>query len=236
MNSVPQTPSIKSRRRLWPRFTLRVLLALVTLIAVGLGIWTHRAREQRRIVDRINAVGGSVCYERDGPAAPQQRSAVIEWLAESLGRDFFEGVVAAGILERELLPDVVELGRVERLQIFCDDLEDRDIALLARGPAIEVLNLGVDFENSLTKVTDRSLVVLARMPKLRVLHVRGVGLSEAGIDALAASPTLEVLDIGSCAADVDASDFDEIKRRDRIKSLLVWRNGANGTEAIIARW
>jgi hypothetical protein len=135
------------------------------------------------------------------------------------------------------VPDVVKLGRVERLQIFCDDLEDRDVALLARCPAIEVINIGVDFENHLTKVTDRSLVVLAKLPKLRVIHLRGTNISETGIQALATSPTLEVLDIGSCAASVDASDFDEIKRKDRIKSLLVWRNAANGEEMeVIARW
>ncbi|HEX5102946.1 MAG TPA: hypothetical protein VFV87_04000, partial [Pirellulaceae bacterium] len=56
-----------TRRRFWPRFTLRVLLVAVTAVGVGLGIWTHRAREQARIVKLIQDGGGMVCYERDGP-------------------------------------------------------------------------------------------------------------------------------------------------------------------------
>ena len=236
MSAEPQIAARRSRGRLWPRFTLRVLLVFVTAAGIGLGYWTHRAREQARIVKIIEDGGGMVCYEREGPEAPEPRNFVVEWLAGKLGRDYFEGIVAASIQERELVPDVVKFRRLGRLQIFCDELDDRDVAQLARCPAIEVLNLGVDAENRVTRVTDRSLLVLGRLPRLRVLHVRGAGLSEAGIDAMAASPTLQVLDLGSCAPSVDASDFDNIKRLDRIKSLLAWRGRQGGPDEIIARW
>ncbi len=234
-STVPPVPPTRPCR-IWPRFTLRVLLIFVTLVAVGLGYWTHRAREQGRIVKRIQDGGGMVCYERDGPDAPEPRSAVIEWLAKSLGRDYFESVVEADIQEREQVPDVVKLCRVTRLYISCDELDDQDVARLANCPYIEVLNLGVDGEYRLTKVTDRSLLVLSRLPRLRVLHIRGAGLSEQGISALAASPTLEVLTLGSCAPSVDASDFDAIKHHGRIQSFLAWRRAKSGPEETIARW
>src|SRR5262245_54423169 len=90
-----ETPPVaKLRRRLWPRFTLRVLLFVVTSVGIALGYWTHRARQQQRIVGLIEAGGGSVYYEHEGPLAPR-RSPVIAWLAESLGRDYVEDVVEA---------------------------------------------------------------------------------------------------------------------------------------------
>ncbi|MDX1948078.1 MAG: hypothetical protein SFU86_21955 [Pirellulaceae bacterium] len=51
MTSEPK-PATKPHR-LWPRFTLRVFLAVITLLAIGLGWWTHRAREQRRVVQAL---------------------------------------------------------------------------------------------------------------------------------------------------------------------------------------
>jgi len=63
-----------------------VLLIFVTLVAVGLGYWTHRAREQGRIVKRIQDGGGMVCYERDGPDAPHV-AVISESLARSRWRD-----------------------------------------------------------------------------------------------------------------------------------------------------
>jgi hypothetical protein len=226
-----QSTARPGRRRLWPRFTLRVLLVVVTTVGIALGYWTHRARQQRRIVELIEAGGGSVFYKYGGPSA-LRLSPVIAWLAESLGRDYVENVVEAAVHDRETVPEVLKLRRWRQLQMYGDALDDRQLAQLAGCRDLEVLNL--DF--GLKKVSHPTLRMLSQLPKLRVLHLRGVGISEAGIRDLAASPTLEVLDIGSCDASVDASDFDAVKRYDRIKSLHVWRRGKNGSEEIIARW
>src|SRR5262245_28810256 len=125
-----ETPPVaKLRRRLWPRFTLRVLLFVVTSVGIALGYWTHRARQQQRIVELIEAGGGSVYYEHEGPLAPR-RSPVIAWLAESLGRDYVEDVVEAAVHDRETVPEVLKLRRWRQLQIYCDALDDRQLAQL----------------------------------------------------------------------------------------------------------
>jgi hypothetical protein len=208
-----------------------VLLVVVTTVGIALGYWTHRARQQRRIVELIEAGGGSVYYEHEGPLAPR-RGPIIAWLAELLGRDYVDTVVEAAVHDRKTVPEALKLHRWRQLQIYGDELDDRQLAQLARCRDLEVLN--VDFR--LKKVSGPTLRMLSRLPRLRVLHVSGVLISEAGIRDLAASPTLEVLSIGSCDASVDASDFDAVKRQDRIKTLHVWRRGKNGSEEIIARW
>jgi hypothetical protein len=235
MTPASESPT-SARCRFWPRFTLRVLLVFVTMVGIGLGYWTHRAREQARVVRLIQDGGGMVCYERDGPTAPDPRNFAVEWLAARLGRDYFEGITAAGIRERESVQPVSRLHELQQLQIFCDEVNDEDIQALARCRHIEVLNIGVGVESHLTKVTDRSLAMLAALPRLRVIHLHAREISEAGIQTIASLPTLEVLDIGSCDASVDASDLEVIKRQGRIQSLVVWRRAKSGSLEIIARW
>jgi hypothetical protein len=45
-----------------PRFTLRVVALLVTLLAVALGMWTNAARRQAEAVRAIERLGGYVRY------------------------------------------------------------------------------------------------------------------------------------------------------------------------------
>ena len=54
-----------NRRRFF-QVSIRTLLILTTLVAIGLGYWTriqHRAQEQKLAVARITSLGGSVVYD-----------------------------------------------------------------------------------------------------------------------------------------------------------------------------
>jgi hypothetical protein len=232
------------KRRFWPRFTLRVLLVFVTLVGVGLGFWTHwtnRARQQRRIVEQIEQGGGMVCYEREGPGAPEPRNFAVEWLATILSRDYLEGIVQVSLHNREAIPNLPKLHGLETIGIRDANLDDSDLTAIANCRDLVVLYIGdaYFFGDNVPKsqISDRSLILIARLPKLEIAHVHGTGFTRAGIEALAQSPTLRSLEIGLCDPSVVASDFDTIKGLGRVKSLKAWRGkeGELGFEEII-KW
>jgi hypothetical protein len=206
-----------------------VLLVFVTLVGVGLGYWTHRARQQRRIVERIEQGGGMVCYERDGPTAPEPRNFVVEWLATVLSRDYLEGVTTAAVHDHELVRDLAALQGLETLIVVDEQLRDEDLLELARCKELQLLQIGDGrFSQSRWQLEDRSLQLIARLPNLQSAHLCGTNFTGKGIDALASSPKLKYLNIGSCAGSVRASDFEKIKRLGRIQSLLAWRHNLAG--------
>ena len=75
---------MKSTRR-YLTFSLRTLFILLTVLAVWLGVIVNRAREQREAVRAIEALGGTVDYER---------TAVPKWLRQLIGDEYFQEVWA----------------------------------------------------------------------------------------------------------------------------------------------
>jgi hypothetical protein len=233
------TESPPRKRRFWPRFTLRVLLVSVTLVGVGLGYWTHRARQQRRIVERIEQGGGMVCYERDGPDAPEPRNFAVEWLSEKLGRDYFESVTMAVVHDGKLVRDMYALPNLDVLTVYDGSTCDDDLTGLTSLGCLRILQIG-DAGNPggvapRSRISDPSLRVISRLPQLTVAHLHGTGFTREGIKSLAFAPNLQQLDIDGCADSVQASDFDEIKSLGRIHILVAWRGkpGGSGLEKIV---
>lgn len=228
MSPTVEVPA-KSRRRFWPRFTLRLLLVAVTVVAIALAFWTHRAREQARIVKLIEAGGGMVCYERDGPAAPEPRSFVVEWLAERLGRDYFEGVTTAFVYDRKLVRELKALQGLDSLSVFDETTCDDDLAMLSRLNQLRYVRIGdgnpFDAKLPQSQISDRSLRVIARLPRLEIAHLQGTGFSSEGIKSLRELPLLSDLQIGLCNDSVTARDFDEMKRSGHVRTLIAWRTG-----------
>jgi hypothetical protein len=95
-------------RRRWLQFSLRGLLALLTVFAIWLGVIVNRAREQREAVKAIEATGGIVQYDWQ---VNLERASMIEgfehykvfrkygspggpaWLRRRIGNDYFQNVV-----------------------------------------------------------------------------------------------------------------------------------------------
>src|SRR5262245_21299145 len=123
----PKTRRPHSRRL---RFTLRLLLGLVTLLCIGLGVWTHRAREQRRIVEKIERSGGIADYDylrvRDGSII--DHSPLPPWLINLLGQDFFHNVTSVGVHKtKDLVRALARLPRLQSVMIKVSELDDDDL-------------------------------------------------------------------------------------------------------------
>jgi len=232
---------VSARRRLRPRFTLRLLLVAITAVCIGLAIWTHRAREQRRVVELIEQDSGMVCYERDGPTAPEPRGLVVEWLASVLSRDYLERVVSATVHNRKVLRDLGNLRGLESLQICDHRLNDDDLAALLVCRDLRVIQIGDTYffgdDVPKSQISDKSLHIIARLPKLETARLHGGGFTRKGIETLASSPTLRDLEIGLCNESVVARDFDKLKHLGRIQTLQAWRptEAGLGVEEIV-KW
>jgi hypothetical protein len=224
-------PPLRPRRRL--RFTLRLLLAGITLLCLALGWWTHRAREQRRAIDRIEAAGGGVAYNffHSGQTPAGEfwyESSLPPWLNSTFGYDFFHTAIEADIYDRSTMPELRRLPYLQDLFIKANDLTDEDLAVLSSLPRLRTLwvhgeHHGQNRDTNLTLIGDRSLDAIAALPQLERASIHGRAFSRKGIEALSVAPMLDNLEIASFDSNVNSDDFEPLKRQGRIRHLDAWR-------------
>ncbi len=89
MNDAASSP----KRRRWLRYSLRTMLLAFTLLALWLGVQTDRAIKQRRAVEVVERLGGSVNYrhQRKGENGYDRKAEHWSptWLRRFVGDDFF---------------------------------------------------------------------------------------------------------------------------------------------------
>lgn len=72
--------SLFAKRRI--QISLRSFFAVLAIAAILIGLKTHRAQQQKKLVDQLRADGFMVLYDGHGP----------EWLARLAGLDFAQSV------------------------------------------------------------------------------------------------------------------------------------------------
>ena len=226
-------PPSASRLRL--RITLRLLLLLVSVLCLALGWWTQRARKQRRLVARMSEVyydyQGRIYYdERDNllssPFA-ERCSWVPPWLLNKLGVDFFHNVIEAHVSDRD---SIAELDRFDlrELHIVCENVRDADLQQISKLRKLEVVTICppgwyTGRDPQLTPVTDRTLDVIGRLPRIEEVHIFGSGFTAKGLAALAKAQTLRKVYLTSCAEDVDSCAIEPFKRSGNVQNLKIVR-------------
>lgn len=174
----------KPKRR-WFQYSLRTLLIVMTIIAVGLGWWSHKARQQREAVAALEKAGGLAVYdfqERQLDKPPYWP----RWLIGILGIDYFADVTAAGSTEifpalamtNAALEPLGALPRLRALNLDTTQISDEGMQHLKRFHALEWLNL-----NS-TQVTDAGLEQLKDLRGLKELNLTQTRVTDAGVKRL----------------------------------------------------
>jgi hypothetical protein len=236
MSPTSESPT-PARRRFWPRFTLRALLVMVMVLCLSLGWWTHRWREQRQIVERIERMG-MVRYDYE----PKNWTpgTFKGWLLDTLGHDAFFQVGQANVFDRELIRDLPRLPGLNHVEIRVNNLGDADLVSLAQCDKLEWLEIGSSwylFEEEFqpSRITDDGVRILAEIPTLRYLEIRNATISDAGVQALTESPSLRELEIGTCDRSVSPEDFQAIQSEGRVRLLRAWRvsHDKHGVEEIV---
>jgi hypothetical protein len=227
------------------RFTLRLLLAAVTVTCVWLAIHTQRARQQQQVVQHIQAKWGSVTYDYDHGLAAKtgEGSPVPRWLLSRLGKDFFHSVTAAHVRGEVNLAEVAKLSSLEDLTIWKEDLTDADMEHVTRLCNLLSLVIQSDKHQTLpgdypdtTHIGDGSLAILATLPRLQKVYLDGYHFTGRGLAALATSRSLREINVRNCDASVTATDVEPLRKNGLIKKLAVRRwTEANGEE-VVASW
>jgi hypothetical protein len=171
------------------RFSMRTLLALMTVVAVAMAVWSAYVqpfRAQRDSLAKITALGAqSSSVAALGPSWQK-------WLVETMvGSNQFVHVVTADLRNsRVTSADVSAMAGLKFLKVLYLDraeLTDSNVSALSQMSALETLSL------KYTRLTDDGLAQLVRLGNLRVLYLTGVPITDKAITTLSSMSTLQEL-------------------------------------------
>jgi hypothetical protein len=225
------------------RFTLRLLLAAVTVLCICLAVWTHRAREQRRVVERIKSTGGEVYYDFQRPwdhhHAPSTESRVPGWLLNSLGVDYFHEVTEADVLDPAILPELNRFRRLRCLTIANHSLTDESFAPVTQLRGLIALSVYPNaFPPTLAEVGDETLRMISELPALELANVLGSRITPRGLEALARSTSIYRLEIVSNDATIDEHAAEPFRRTGRahVRILRWWSAGGGKVQQVVSEF
>lgn len=211
------------QRRLWPRFTLRVLLVFVTIVGIGLGYWTHRAREQRLAVHQITAGRGYVVYDYQfGQPANSANSPIPDVLIRLFGRDFFHSVQMARIESRDSIRAAARLPALEELEVAINGVSDDDVLLIAQMKALKALLLISPIDQmEPSQISDVSLRAIGEMPRLEMLDAMTGQISANGLGLLAQGPLLREIALTCPKNGLQAQAFAVLTTKRMVRSVVI---------------
>jgi len=228
-----ESPSTTTPRRWRLRFTLRVLLVVVAAVCVFLAIWTQRARQQRRVVERLRQSSRTTIHYdfqfKNGRARIDDRSGQYEeskvpaFLREAFGTDFFHTLTAVYSSDPKIIKELPDLPSLELLSLDSDSLVDSDLAPVPEIHGLRSVFIQGDIRNphSTTHVSDDSLAMIPRLRHIKEVFLCGDGFTRQGIISLASARNLEWVWLEGCTAGVDRSALDALKNLPRLRYLHV---------------
>jgi hypothetical protein len=210
------------------RFTLRSLLTLVTLGCVGLGVWTYRAGEQRRIVNVLRNAGATAFYDSAEAEAATMAWPPVQWL----GIDHFKSVRGVSGCPIGLMEEATRLDTLITLEIVGDSSPHRFDCLTGltrlRSLVIHSYSPGLD---------DDAMRCIAGLPALERVALSGdpLQITAAGIESLAHSKSLTDVSIFGCSEDLSSDDLAPLRKSRTIKHGRVVR-GYRFSAQVIDQW
>ncbi len=196
-----------ARKWRWSRFSLRGLLGLVTVCAIGLGWLGARADHARRQRSAVAALKGATIHY-DYQRLPDGALGQPQWdkdatppgpaiLRRLVGENIFANVdgIDLGNQDLEQLPDgslenLAALDTLECIWLWGSAVRDRDLATIGRLARLKHLALG-----GCTNISDAGLKQLSRLTQLEQLDLRETAISGAGLAHFKACHRLGVLDV-----------------------------------------
>lgn len=192
-----------SRYRLGLQFGLRAWFALVGALCIFLSIESQAARRQRQLLERVNAVGGSVKFDwefdstgyeaRDtlGPPRPW-------WAPRLIDDSFFQKVVKINLCNTAIrnadLALILELADLINKSLTAVELARTSVTgdalyLLRRARHLRSLWLNE------TSIDDSSLVHLVPLRELTQLHLNQTSLTDGAVVHIGALRCLKIVNI-----------------------------------------
>jgi Leucine Rich repeat len=208
MQASAQTPPSRFWRRSRFRLSVRSLLILVLVVALGLHWVTHRARTQRDAVAAITEAGGKVGYDWEMSSTKDAYGTHLrnwsgyreppgpEWLVRLLGPDYLGDVkhvfLRSGTTDL-VMPHVGKLDRVESLDIYSPSVTNAGMAHVRKLPRLRELSL-----RHCASMTGECLVNLENLSQLRNIYIEDTPVEDRDLRNLSRLPSLECLLFSRC--------------------------------------
>jgi hypothetical protein len=208
MDDEPIGAAPPKRKRRWFQFSLRTLLILTTLLAVGAGLLSQRIARKRREWDAVQAIlrfGAVVEFHQSGASRRRvwagggaeddldANATEPSWLREILGKNFFGEVVAVSVSnaqsEDELLASIKELPELVQLHLANCRITDSGLEDLEGLTHLQELSLSGTF------ITDAGLPRLKQLTDLRWLWLDNTKVSDARLASLEGLARLQWLNL-----------------------------------------
>ena len=183
------------------RFSLRVLLVLITLGSIALGVIVNRAERQRKAVAWINEHQGHVIYAHAPVGFPPKPEVLPapQWMINTLGEHYFfrpESVTLRNLQGNEDLSPLNGLPTVHRVSLEHSSLTGKQSRQLSQVPSIHELNL---YDSELT---DDALAELNNAKNLRNLSVWYCRLSAKQTQTIFELAQLKQIYFAACELDL----------------------------------
>jgi hypothetical protein len=179
--------------RLTPKFSLRVLLIAVTILAVSLGLRLRRIQHQKRAIAEIASMGGEIYFEynyANGGFNPDADSPMSRWLYPIYGPGKLRTVHFSGTTsddDLKVLPQsLAQLPNFTLLSFDHSNIGDATLAGLKGSTNFSHLNLDG------TRVTDQGLAHVLNFQQLESISIVFTdGISADGLNTLAKHSALQ---------------------------------------------
>lgn len=150
-SAAPPSPSVRAKRRNWMSFSLRTLLIIVPLAAIGLGVgfrWWYPQYLERRAVQEVERLGGKVARDERGnvitvelPGAGLDDSGLRRLVEQHLRYlpELHDLVLANNDISDDGLQALAELPQLKYVYLAQNNVTDQGVAeLKAKRPNMDV--------------------------------------------------------------------------------------------------
>ena len=207
------------------RLSLRALMVIVLVVGGGIGWRANRARTQKRAVEAIKALNGTVLYDfeysfdhRLDPKPPvKPEPTAPAWLRKLFGDEYFQEVTEVNFrrpLTGPLPSALAQLGHLEWIYLTVSSKEV-DLAPLGRLTTLRGVGL------SGLGVTDETLEVVSKLPCLQQVNLSKVAVTDAGLDHLSKLPRLSIFSMGRTQAISDVGIGNLLASRPKLETLIL---------------
>ena len=193
--------SVTGRRRRIPQFSIRSILAILTVLALVLSLHSYRqtsANRQIAAISEIRRLGGFTyyCYVQDENWNPGKKT-YPDWLENKVGQDYLYAIDAFVINSRPNADPAIEIAAtlpaLRLVKLPGCKITDNSIKPLAKLKRLEWLELFA------TPVTDDCMDTISRIRSLKTLDLRRTNVTDNSIDDIVNLPHLRNLYIGKSA-------------------------------------
>ncbi len=166
----------------WLRVSLRSLLVVLTLLAVGLGWFANYAHKRTTAFAKIEEAGGEI------QMAPTKPTLLEQWFGSEIFGSVYRIDLRQGKerVDNSLLEHLGNLTELQQLDLSYAHVDDAGVQHIAELPLTELWLQS-------TKITDASAATLSQMPTLVDLQLNSTDLSNQFLESLEPLPNLREL-------------------------------------------